>query len=84
MLDRSLSADKRPVVEAFLNYLWTDEAQKAFVKFNFRSVTNDALNSANPDFAKIEMPFGIDYFGGWDRAYPDVIEGVFINQVKSK
>jgi len=84
MLDRNLSNDKRPIVEAFLNYLWTDEAQKAFVKFNFRSITNDALNSGNPDFAKIEMPFGVDYFGGWDRAYPDVIEGIFINQVKSK
>jgi hypothetical protein len=35
------------------------------------------LNDANPQFAKIEMPFGIDYFGGWSRAYPDVIEKVY-------
>jgi len=25
----------------------------------------------------IEMPFTIDYFGGWDKAYPDVIEQSF-------
>ena len=26
----------------------------------------------------------VDMFGGWDKAYPDVIEGIFINQVKTK
>jgi sulfate transport system substrate-binding protein len=84
MIDRNMPADKRPVVEAFLNYLWSDEAQQAFVKSYFRSVTNDELNTANPDFAKIEMPFTVELFGGWDHAYPDVVEGVFMNQVKSK
>jgi sulfate transport system substrate-binding protein len=84
MIDRNLSADKKTVVEAFLNYLWSDEAQQAFVKYHFRSVTNDIFNDANPEFAKIEMPFTVELFGGWNRAYPDVIEGIFVNQVKNK
>lgn len=84
MIDRSLTAEKRPVVDAFLRYLWSDEAQQAFVKYNFRSVTNDAFNNANSGFAKIEMPFGIDYFGGWNKAYPDIIEGIFLKQVKNQ
>ena len=42
MIDRNMSADKRPAVEAFLNYLWSDEAQQAFVKYYFRSVTNES------------------------------------------
>ena len=53
-----------------MNYLWSDEAQQAFVKFHFRSVTNDAFNDANAEFAKIEMPFTVQLFGGWDQGLP--------------
>jgi sulfate transport system substrate-binding protein len=84
MIDRGMTPEKQPVVEAFMNYLWTDEAQQAFVKYHFRSVTNDALNDANSEFAKIEMPFTVQLFGGWEHAYPDVIQGIFINQIKTK
>ena len=80
-IDRNLTAAKRPIVDAFIKYLWSDEAQRAFVKYHFRSVTNEALNDANPLFAKIEMPFTVEMFGGWERAYPDIIEKVFIEQV---
>jgi len=83
LIDRNMTADKRAVVEAFLNYLSSDEAQQAFVKYHFRSVTNDTFNDANPEFAKIEMPFTVQLFGGWDKAYPDVIENIFVKQVKN-
>jgi sulfate transport system substrate-binding protein len=84
IIDRNVNDVKRPSVEAFLRYLWTDEAQKAFVKYHFRSVTNESLNEANPEFAKIEMPFTIELFGGWTRAYPEIIEKVFRDQVMKK
>ena len=84
IIDRNVTAAERPVVQAFVNFLWTDEAQKAFVKYYFRSVTNEAFNDENSQFAKIEMPFTIEMFGGWDKAYPEVIEQVFRDQVQSK
>jgi sulfate transport system substrate-binding protein len=84
IIDRNVTAAERPIVQAFLNYLWTDEAQKAFVKYYFRSVTNESFNDANPEFAKIEQPFTVELFGGWDRAYPEVIEQVFRDQVQNK
>ena len=84
IIDRNVTAAKRPIVEAFINYLWTDEAQKAFVKNHFRSVTNESFNDENKEFAKIEQPFSVDMFGGWDKAYPDVIEQVFLGQVQGK
>ena len=84
IVDRNLDAKKRPVVEAFLKYLWTDDAQRAFVKFHFRSVTNETYNDANKEFAKIEQPFTVDYFGGWTKAYPDIIEKIFRDQVQRK
>lgn len=84
IIDRNIDADERPIVQAFVNYLWTDEAQKAFVKYHFRSVTNESFNDENPQFAKIEQPFTIEMFGGWTRAYDEIIDGVFIKQVQSK
>lgn len=84
VIDKSVSGNKRQVVDAFMQYLWSDDAQQAFVKFHFYSTTDDAFNQANPDLAHIEMPFTIEYFHGWDRAYPEVIEKVFRDQVQRK
>ena len=82
IIDKNVPADKRAVVDAFLQYLWSDEAQQAFVKYHFYSTTNNVFNEANKQFGHIELPFTIDYFGGWDKAYPEVIEQVFRDQVQ--
>jgi sulfate/thiosulfate-binding protein len=84
VIDKNLTAAKRPVIDAFMQYLWSDEAQQAFVNFHFYSTTNDAFNQANKAFGHIEMPFTIDYFGGWEKAYPEVIEQIFRDQVQRK
>ncbi|HEY0726969.1 MAG TPA: sulfate ABC transporter substrate-binding protein [Pyrinomonadaceae bacterium] len=84
VIDKNVSGTKRQVVDAFMQYLWSDEAQQAFVKYHFYSVTNEAFNKANPEFAHIELPFTIEYFGGWDNAYVNVIEKVFRDQVQRK
>ena len=84
VIDRNVSAEVRPVVNAFMQYLWSDDAQKAFVKYHFYSVTNNEFNEANKEFGHIEMPFTIDYFGGWEKAYPEIIEQVFKNKVQSR
>ena len=85
VIDKNVRSDnKRQVIDAFMQYLWSDEAQQAFVKFHFYSTTNDAFNQANTGFERIEMPLTIEDFGGWDKAYADVIEGVFRNQVQGK
>ena len=83
-IDRNVSAEKRPVVDAFIQYLWSEEAQKAFVKHHFYSVTNNALNEANKEFGRIELPFRIDYFGGWDKAYAEIIEQIFKEKVANR
>src|SRR6266513_868748 len=82
VIDRNVSAADRPVIDGFMQYLWSDEAQRAFVKFHFRSSTNDALNQENKELATIRYPFTVDYFEGWDKAYPDVIERVFRDSVQ--
>jgi sulfate/thiosulfate transport system substrate-binding protein len=84
VIDKNVAANKRQIIDAFMQYLWSDEAQQAFVNFHFYSSTNDALNQANPRFGKIQNPFTIEYFNGWNRAYPEVIEKVFLDQVQRK
>lgn len=84
IVDRNVSEAERPAVQAFRNYLWSDEAQQAFVKHHFRSSTKESFNDANAEFAKIEMPFTIEYFGGWAKAHPEIIEGVFMKQVQKQ
>jgi sulfate transport system substrate-binding protein len=84
LIDRNVNAAQKPVVEAFLSYLWSDEAQKAFVKNHFRSVTNETFNSENKELAGIEQPFTVDMFGGWSRAYPDVIQDIFQAKVQAR
>ena len=85
VIDRNVSPADRPVIDAFMQYLWSDEAQRAFVKYHFRSTSNDSLNQENKELATIKYPFTVnDKFGGWDRAYPEVIEGIFRNQVQKR
>ena len=84
VIDKKVSSDKRPLIDAFMQYLWEDEAQRAFVKYHFYSTTKDEFNQANTGFGKIELPITIEYFGGWDKAYPEVIEKIFRDQVQGK
>jgi sulfate transport system substrate-binding protein len=84
VIDRNVSANDRPVVDAFMQFLWSEDAQRAFVRFNFRSSTSEALNQENQELATIKYPFSVDYFHGWDQAYPEVIEGVFRDQVQKR
>ena len=84
VIDRNVTADRREAVQAFLQYLWSDEAQQAFVKYHFRSITNESFNAANKEFATIELPFTVELFGGWTRAYPEIIEGIFRDKVQKK
>lgn len=85
LIDRNVTDEERPLLDAFMQYLWGDEAQQAFVKYHFRAVTNESFNDANGEFARVEQPFTVgDLFGGWGRAYPEVIEGVWGKQVKQK
>ncbi|HTH37418.1 MAG TPA: extracellular solute-binding protein [Pyrinomonadaceae bacterium] len=84
VIERNVTPEEHELVYAFRNFLWSDDAQKAFVRNNFRSSTDDAFNKGNAQFVNIEIPFTVHYFGGWEKAYPDVIEKVFRDQVKGQ
>lgn len=58
----------RKVAEAYLNYLYTDEAQEIIGKNYYRPTTEKALKKFSGQFAKVAL-FNIDTtFGGWTKA----------------
>jgi sulfate transport system substrate-binding protein len=84
VVDRNVTQEERPLVDAFMQFLWSEEAQRAFVQYHFRSINNESLNDANKEFGQIKMPFTVEYFGGWGKAYPNIIEHVWRDQVQKK
>jgi sulfate transport system substrate-binding protein len=73
VVDRNVKSSERKIVEAFISFLWSNTAQRALTRFYFRSVTDDELNQAVPEFQNIENPFTVNDLGGWDFAYPEII-----------
>ncbi len=78
IVDHHMPAAKFAIVELFVRYLWERPAQEAWVKSRFRSVTDESLNER---FAKIQMPFYVKDLGGWSRAYPEIVEGVWKQKI---
>jgi sulfate transport system substrate-binding protein len=81
IVDRNVQPWEREVVEAFVDFLWSEEAQRAFTRYYFRAVTDEVPNEAVSEFHAIERPFTVQDLGGWGRAYPDIIQGVWAEQI---
>jgi sulfate transport system substrate-binding protein len=82
IIDHGMSPTKYALVELFARYLWSEPVQQTWVKYHFRSVTDEKMNEREPRFAAIGMPFTIDAFGGWEHAYPEIVEKVWKRQVQ--
>ena len=66
-------ADKhgtREVAEAFLEFLFTPEAQQVFAKHGLRSPDPEVAKATAEQYPPIEDLFTIDHFGGWKDATP--------------
>lgn len=80
-IDRNISPEERPLVEAFLDFLRTEEAQRIFVEYGFRSITDPGLDAENRYFSKVSHPFTVDDLGGWPRAYSEIVEGLWRERI---
>src|SRR4051812_4150872 len=80
VIDRNIAPADRPVIDALVRFLWSEPAQRLFVRRNFRSV-DEGLNAANPAFGKIQDPFRVADFGGWDRVKKEIVDGIWKDRV---
>ena len=80
IVDRNIPARDRDLVDAFVEYLWTEPAQRLFVQYGFRSV-EEAFNTPNPGFGQIADPFAVADYGGWQQAKKEIVDNVWRKQV---
>jgi sulfate transport system substrate-binding protein len=67
------------VAEAFVNFLFTQEAQEIFAKHGLRSPDPAVAEATADTYPPIEDLFTIEYFGGWKEATPTFFgeQGIF-------
>jgi sulfate/thiosulfate-binding protein len=69
----------REVAEAFVDFLFTKEAQEIFAKYGLRSPDPEVAQATVDQYPPIADLFTIDDFGGWAEATPTFFgdEGIF-------
>ncbi len=67
-------ADKhgtREVAEAFVDFLFSREAQEVFARYGLRSVDPEVAKATASQYPPVEDLFTIEYFGGWEKVTPE-------------
>lgn len=69
----------RAVAEAFVEFLFTKEAQEVFARFGLRSIDADVAAATAAEYPAVADLFTIEFFGGWPKARADIFgeTGVF-------
>jgi sulfate transport system substrate-binding protein len=80
VVEKNIDPADRPLVQALVAFLWSERAQRLFVRRGFRSV-DERLNGGNPHFGTIRDPFLVADFGGWDRVKKEIVDGIWKERV---
>ena len=73
----------RAAAEAFVDFLFSKEAQEIFAKHGLRSPDPEVAEATSANYPALEDQFSIDYFGGWKEATPTFFaeDGIFTKAV---
>ena len=79
-------ADKhgtREAAEAFVDFLFSKQAQEIFAKHGLRSVDPEVAQATSASYPAVEDLFTIADFGGWDQATPKYFgdQGIYTQAV---
>lgn len=74
IIDGNVGEQDAELVQAFVDFLWSTEAQEAMAKHHFRVVDDAVFRRHSTDFQKVELPFTIADLGGWDLASTQIID----------
>lgn len=80
VLERNIRAGQRPLIEAFVSFLWSENAQRVFADYGFRSLEPE-LNLGHPEFAQIAEPFTVADLGGWRAAKAEIIDAIWKDRI---
>ncbi|MBG0786401.1 MAG: sulfate ABC transporter substrate-binding protein [Anaerolineaceae bacterium] len=75
----------RQVAEAFVNFLFTPEAQAIFARHGLRVVNEEVAAENEAEYPPVEDLFTVDYFGGWDAIMTDIFgeDGIYNQAIAS-
>jgi sulfate/thiosulfate transport system substrate-binding protein len=76
------NADKhgvRDAAEAFVEFLASDEAQRALIRYGLRPVNEELAEATEAQFPQVEDLWTIGYFNGWRRVSDEIYgtDGVY-------
>jgi sulfate/thiosulfate transport system substrate-binding protein len=75
----------RAIAEAFVQYLFTPEAQQEFAKVGFRPVDSAVAQEVVGRYPKIAKLFSAKDLGGWDKIQAKFFDdGAIFDQIQSK
>ena len=77
IIDANVSDKDRSAVEAFVNFLWSEEAQEMFAEYHLRVVDDAVARRYEDNFPQINRSFTVQDLGGWDWATSTIIDGVW-------
>jgi sulfate transport system substrate-binding protein len=77
IIDKNITSTERPVVEALLDFILSDEGQEIFSQYYFRPAAfeSDLL-------PPLIQPFTEEDLGGWTQAYNRIIENYWIAYIE--
>lgn len=73
IVDRNINEGEKDVVRAFVDFLWTEAAQAALARNNFRVWDEGIMRKYADRYKTVELPFTVDYVGGWEAATSIII-----------
>lgn len=62
----------REAAEAFVNFLWFQDAQRAYAKFGLRPVYEMVAAEVKGQFPPVQDLWKIDYLGGWKKVTAEI------------
>lgn len=75
----------REVAEAFVEFLFTPEAQAEFAKVGFRPVDSSVAQEYESQFPKVNKLFTVQDMGGWDAVQTKFFDdGAIFDQIQAK
>src|SRR5437868_3523727 len=69
----------RQVAEAFVTFLWSPEAQRAFARYGLRPVDQTVAQEVKSQYPAVADLWRIDYLGGWKKVADSIYgpQGVY-------
>ncbi len=79
IVDENVSYFERPVVQAFMDYLLSNDAQGVFSRYHMRPVNLDYAG-----FPSLNRTFTVEDLGGWSQAYHQLVEILWRTEIEAR